>query len=230
MKVTLVSYTDNPLDSVCIAIAIMKEKEPFRYVLNLSIPEKENMVKEMLKSRLIGALEFATFEFLLEGVSRAFTHQLVRHRTFHFAQQSMRFYNASESEFRMPSVNEAHKERIEAVVDIIKDNYKSLIAMGCPTEDARSILPTNICTKIMFGATLRSLIDLAEVRLCHQTQGEFQEVVKEIKKEISGVDTFLGSLLIPACTRSGRCEFKSVYDRVCPIESTLKKGDSNGGN
>lgn len=225
MKVSLIASTNEPLDSICTAIAIMKEKEPVNYVFGLSITEKQNMVKEMLKSRLIGALEFATFEFILEDVTRAFTHQLVRHRTFHFAQQSMRFFNARTSEFRMPVVDIDKQARIHNTVEMIRASYNILIEEGCPTEDARSILPTNICTKIMFGATFRGLLELAEVRMCRQTQGEFREAMICIKDLVSSRDEFLGSLLVEACQRSGKCEFKSVYDRPCPIEKTLKGGE-----
>lgn len=224
MRVTLVSCSQVPLNSICTAIAIMKEKDPLDYTEGLREKEKQNMVREILKSRLRGALEFASFEFLIEGVTRAFTHQLVRHRTFHFSQQSMRFFNAKESEFRMPKVDEFSQATIDSTVATIRESYVQLINHGCPTEDARSILPTNITTSIMFGTTLRGLIDLAEVRMCLQTQDEFREVMLAIKNEVSKEDKFLSSLLVVGCTRSGICDFKSIYDRECPIQKTLKGG------
>lgn len=225
MKITLVTCTQSPLRSICSAISIMNKKDSLEYVETLSETERENMVKEILKSRLRGALEFASFEFLIEGVTRAFTHQLVRHRTFHFSQQSMRFFDARESEFRMPKVSKEDQARIDAIVSVIRQNYTLLVENGCSTENARSILPTNITTSIMFGATLRGLIDLAEVRMCLQTQDEFREVMVGIKNEVTKVEPFLGSLLVVGCSRSGICDFKSIYDRECPIQKTLKGGE-----
>ncbi len=221
IRVSLISHTADPVTSIATAIACMKEKYPLEYVQNLPRKAKEEMIAELMKSKLIGALEFASFEFMVEGVTRAFTHQLVRHRTFHFSQQSLRFFDASISGFRMPEVSELCRSDIESAVQYTMHTYKNLVEAGCPTEDARSILPTNVLTLISFGATMRGLIDLAEVRLCYQTQQEFKEVMLAIKKEVTNVDPFLGSLLQVACERTGRCEFKSVYDRPCPKQKSL---------
>jgi thymidylate synthase (FAD) len=230
MRVSLVSHTANPVDAICKAIAIMMKADPVEYVAGLTEAQKLDMLREVMKSRLTGALEFATFEFLVEDVTRAFTHQLVRHRTFHFSQQSMRFFDARKSGFETPAVPYGHQVRINETVEIIRNRYQELIDAGCPIEDARSILPTNIHTKIMFGATFRGLVDLAEVRLCLQTQREFRTFMVEVKKRVEEVNPFLGSLLMIACQRSGQCEFKSIYDRRCPIQETLEKEGGNHGN
>lgn len=224
MKVTLISHTLNPIESICMAQLIMTHSDPLMRTASLSSNQKEDILKEIFKGKLRGALEFASFEFLLEGVSRAFTHQLVRKRVFHFSQQSLRFYDARNSEFYMSAKNLKHIETINKVVGFVKNEYSKLIQDGCPTEDARSILPTNICTKIMFGANFNGLVDLAEVRLCAQTQGEFREAMDGIKREIGEkVSPFLASQLVPVCERSGRCEFKSVFDRPCPDGKFIKK-------
>lgn len=228
MKVRLISYTNNPLRSICTAVNAMHERDPFGFTDVMCQEEKETMLNEMLKTRLRGALEFASFEFCIEGVTRAFTHQLVRHRKMHFSQQSMRFFNASESGFRMPSLDkhkdgEIYKSAIQRCVNTIRNEYTTLVNNGCPKEDARSILPTNIETLITFGATYRDILEMAEVRLCYQTQAEFKEVMRQIKSEIAKVEPFLASKLLIVCQRTGECEFKSIYDRECPIEKTLPK-------
>jgi len=223
MKLKLLAHTLRPVEAICTAIAIMKEKEPWEFVRNLNQKEKETMIQEILKSRLRGALEFASFEFLLEDVTRAFTHQLVRHRAFHFSQQSMRFFDASMSGFRMPKSMTESGADVYGHVERVFDFYKELIGRGIPTEDARSILPTNVETKIMFGATMRGLIELAEVRMCWQAQGEFRQAMDGIREGVTQANPFLGSLLVSACARSGHCEFKSVYDRSCPIETERRR-------
>jgi thymidylate synthase (FAD) len=218
MKLTLVGHTTEPLKNICYAIACMKQSDPVNYVNSLTLGEQRNMVTEIMKTRLRGALEAASFEFVLEDVTRAFTHQLVRHRTFHFSQQSMRFFNASSSGFRMPqTLTSAQKNDIETCVEYVRHTYQGLINSGLPTEDARSILPTNVLTLIGFGANFRGLLEMGEVRLCLQTQAEFREIMQAIRTEIVRVDPFLGELLLPACQRSGECEFKSIFDRPCPL-------------
>ncbi|MFN9959046.1 MAG: FAD-dependent thymidylate synthase, partial [bacterium] len=89
---------------------------------------------------------------MIEGVSRAFTHQFVRSRQGSYAQQTMRVLNMGEYDY-------VHTDRVNAdvrargLVDIINENirltYNQLIKLGLPAEDARGILPTNISTNIV---------------------------------------------------------------------------------
>lgn len=219
-KVTLLSKTEDPIGTICKHIAIMKEKDPLGYVEGLSEEEKRNMVNEILKTRLRGALESVSFEFLIEGCSRTFTHQLVRHRTFHFSQQSMRFFDASSSEFYNPieatdTESTIHKTMIDAAANDAINSYKELLEAGVPIQDARSILPQDITTKIIFGCNLRGLLDMAEVRMCTQTQGQFRKLMDQVKYILGKEEPFLASKLKAACEVSGRCEFQSIYDRTC---------------
>lgn len=222
MKVTLVTHTHDPVDSICLAISIMKDKNPLEYVSRMTEQQKEAYVNEILKTRLRGALEFASFVFYLEDVSRTFTHQLVRHRAFSFSQQSMRFFDASESRFIAPTEDMF----LQAAAQEAVNNYTQLLKTGIAIQDARSVLPQNIATNIMFRATFRGLVELAEVRMCQQTQGEFRTLMQHIKASISQVSPFLGGLLVPVCDRSGVCEFKSIFDRPCPRQERLKGGNS----
>lgn len=223
MKVSLISYTDDPLKAICMAAAIMKEKDPLVYVNNQTQHEREDTIMEILKTRLRGALEFASFEFLIEGVSRAFTHQLVRHRSFHFSQQSLRFYNATESEILNPCKGQRFSDDFDSIYSIIRESYSTLLEQGCPIEKARAILPTNVCTNIAFGATYRGLVELAEVRMCLQTQDEFREIMKEIVYHVYKVEPILGENLISTCDRTGHCEFQSIFDRPCTKRTSREK-------
>lgn len=222
MKVTLISNTSEPLKSIAVANAIMKEKYPLDYVKNMSCSELKNYVDEIFKTELQGSLEFAHFTFLVEDVTRAFTHQLVRHRTMSFSQQSMRFFNASKSGFKMPTFDhDAYRSQVQGVVDIVFKAYSRLIENGCPVENARSILPTNTLTSISFSSTYRGILKMAEVRLCLQTQDEFREVMRKIKDEIEKIEPYLAYKLIPICKKIGKCPFKSIFDRECILEKTL---------
>ena len=217
MKVTLISHSTCPLDSICVAIANMTTKNPIEYVKGMSEGAKEVMIDEAFKSRLRGPLEFCDFHFHIDGVTRAFTHQLVRHRMASFSQQSLRFFKASQSGFGMPvKITDAQRIVIERTVDNVLATYDSLLEMSCPTEEARSILPTNILTLISFRMTYRGLVDMAEVRFCSQAQGEFREVMEAIKLEVAKVSPYLASKMVAACERSGHCEFRSTFDRPCP--------------
>jgi thymidylate synthase (FAD) len=223
MNVRLISYYDNMLDSICLAQANMIERDPYNFVKSMTIDQKIKMIEEIFKSPLRGSLEFASFHFYIEEVSRALTHQLVRHRTFSFSQQSLRFFNAKNSGFTMPPVNGKYQLMIESTLLDIKRAYESLLAEGCAIQDARSILPTNIQTLISVNCNYRGLVDFCAVRFCQKSQGEIRELADAMKNELVKVEPFLASKLIPICDHEGRCVYNSIYDGYC------QKGASYGG-
>lgn len=212
MNVRLVSYYGNMLFSICLAQNNMLEKDPFLFTLNMTQKQKEYMVNEIFKSPLRGALEFASFHFWIEGVSRSLTHQIVRHRTFSFSQQSLRFFNAKNSGFTMPDVSDKHRMMIEITLSDIKHSYESLIAEGCEIQNARSILPMNIQTLISVNCNYRGLSDFCNSRLCNKAQGEIMELAGAMKKELARVEPFLASKLVPICEIEGKCVYTSIYD------------------
>ena len=225
MHVRLFSYYDNMIDSICLAQSNMLEKDPYKYVKTMTEGEKEDMINEILKSPLRGALEFASFHFYIEGVSRALTHQLVRHRTFSFSQQSLRFFNAKNSGFTMPEVSEKHQMMIQTTLDDIKRSYESLILEGCAIQDARSILPTNIQTLISVNCNYRGLVDFCGVRLCTKSQNEIRDLAIAMKSELHLREPFLASKLLAICELEEQCPYNSIYDGDCP-----KKGGFNGSH
>jgi len=144
----------------------------------------------------------------------------------------MRFFDASKSSFINPSrQNWDRQNMLQEVADREIQNYANLVKREhIPIEDARSILPQNIETQISFGGTYRGLIDLAEVRMCDKTQGEFRDVMREIVLCVSKIDIFLGSQLMAVCNRTGECEFKSIFDSPCARNLKNKKGGEENGS
>jgi thymidylate synthase ThyX len=63
-------------------------------------------------------------------------------------------------------------------------SYQDLMEMGVKTEDARGILPTNICTNILVKYNLRTLSDLVASRASPRTQGEFRLVMEAMYNEV----------------------------------------------
>ena len=186
------------------------------------------------KTRLTGVLEFFWMAFQVEFVPRAFTHQLVRHRQCAFSQESLRFTVKAGGDFQYdigPSVlnninhNRDTVKEYEAIMEMIQQGYAKLLDMGVKTEDARGVLPINTMTKIGFQIHFRELIKVCEVRDCYQSQAHWKRVMAMIKDEIKcnvpGGD-YLVKWLIPACERSGRCEFTSLWDRACKKEALLR--------
>jgi len=131
-------------------------------------------------------LEHAVWSFILVGVSRAFTHQFVRHRVgFSFSQLSQQYHSESDAEFVPPPGVETTPEvqRVwEQAAQVAKDAYVELTrrllqAEGVKSERdlskerrrwlrsvARSILPNATETKIAFTANARALRHFLTIR------------------------------------------------------------------
>ena len=127
--------------------------------------------------------EFITYDFSICGVTRAFTHQLVRTRTASYAQEAMRITDASGFDYMLPERLRADSRMgIEylSAMGRINDAYSRMIELGAKPEDARGILPTNVFTSICMHANLRVIVYLARVRSSPRVQGEYRRFIKEM--------------------------------------------------
>ena len=138
----------------------------------------DEQVAKILKIILAGGhsstLEHASYTFAIEGVSRALTHQLVRHRMASYNQQSQRYVEVKEGlNFVKPQKIKDNAEANQIFDDAIKsceEAYEKLVAAGVPKEDARFILPNAAETKIVVTMNIRELLHFFSVRCCNRAQ------------------------------------------------------------
>lgn len=225
VKVSCISATPQP--KKVIAAGVLNMRGDMRHSLDdISDAEADEIFSEMQKTALNGVFEWITLVFQVDGVSRAFTHQAVRHRVgFSFSQESMRFTKVEDMDVICgPSVKTDEQKALWAeTMDQVEDAYHRLIDAGVETQDARGILPTNVTTRIGIGTNYRALVGLAGDRLCLQAQGEWREVIRQMKEEVRRVwgDDF-ADYLVPVCFHEKRCKFESIFDRPCPIQERWK--------
>ena len=118
---------------------------------------------EYMANTIPSSWEYVDYTFLIEGVTRAFTHQFVRTRTNSYAQQTMRVLDVSEGRgwdyLTGPSIesDEDSKRIYHIEMERIGEAYRGLITCGAKIEDARGILPTNILTNIVCKTSPRAL-------------------------------------------------------------------------
>lgn len=200
MKVTLISYTPNAEALLVFTKQARLGLSPARLADIGAWPREKIMAELAYMSQTIpSSWEFVEYVFLVEGVSRAYTHQQVRTRAASYAQQSLRVVNKSDFEYvypRRPMNNEAHRWLGRALT-AIKAAYEGMIAEGVPVEDARGILPTNIATNIVCKFNLRTMSDLAASRSGGRTQGEYQAVVAAMCDAVLEVHPWAGLFLFP---------------------------------
>lgn len=229
VKVTLVSWTQNPLQ----VIHAMTQNMSGNVITDLStISEAEALetVRQLGRTHLNGPFEFVNFVFQIEDVPRTLTHQMVRTRIASYSQESLRFTVKAGNKFKyyLPTRvchDPVLKAKYEAAMKNCALAYEDLIAAGASTEDARGVLPLNILTNIGVKWDLKTLIGIAEVRLCYQSQEHWKAVITQIKHEIAKkVHPAIADLLKPYCdNHDGKCGFQSIYDRKCPHQELRMK-------
>jgi len=146
---------------------------------------EKKFIRMLIKRGHYSVLEHAYATFRISGVSRAFTHQLVRHRLCSFTQQSQR--RVDESNFRYvepPSIKnkvEAHKI-FNGFMEYARKTYTKLVEMNIPKEDARYVLPNAIESQIVVTANLREWRHIVELRGSPNAQWEIRKAAIEILK------------------------------------------------
>lgn len=180
MKVTLIDYTQDAPEKLIFTKSTRLKMSPdlMKSVQDMTKEEKLNELAYMVNT-IRSSWEFVNYTFMIEGVSRAFTHQFVRNRQGSYAQQTMRILDVSGFDYITgPSIQtEEQKVTYDACMQTIQESYDKLIESGVKIEDARGLLPTNICTNICAQYNLRTLAELVASRSSPRTQGEFREVM-----------------------------------------------------
>ena len=205
MKVKLLAYTQNA-DAVCAAAGrSCYSEDPAHNLLDTGDPEKS-------LSRIVGmghlsVIEHASFTFSVEGVSRALTHQLVRHRIASFSQQSQRYVSMKDASYVTPPTVSESPDRLvlfNEVMDTIWDAYARLVDAGVPAEDARYLLPNGCTTNITITMNARELLHFFSLRCCERAQWEIREMAEEMLRLCSEVSPTIFAKAGPPCVR-GPC-------------------------
>ncbi|MEK7772995.1 MAG: FAD-dependent thymidylate synthase [Deltaproteobacteria bacterium] len=208
MLVTLLNFTPDPEKTVAMAarlcysdstIAELQDK-----VAGISY---EKFLGKILKMGHLSVLEHASFTFGIEGISRAASHQLVRHRLASYSQQSQRYVAASTPEYVLPPSIEKDPEKKKSFEKAVKGLYRlysGLLEDGVPAEDSRYLLPNAACTKIMVTMNARELIHFFKLRCCERAQWEIRDMATRMLKTAKTAAPFIFKDCGPACV-TGPC-------------------------
>lgn len=194
MKVTLIQATPNPIETIAQIASICYDSDPKNPL---------GLVKHLYRNGHHSVFEHIYFTFKIEGISRACSHQLVRHRHCSFTQRSQRY--CSEDGFKVilpPSIEKNYSSECDYdhIVRDIDEAYAELQNNGIPNEDARYVLPNACETSLYLSCNLRELIHMSNERLCRRAQWEIRELVQQM---VYCVNADLWFMLVPKC-KSGR--------------------------
>lgn len=187
-----------------------KPEDMYKEVDNILDEKKIRLISQVISSGHHSVLEHQTLTFLISGVSRALTHQLVRHRIASYSQQSQRYCEFKDGVFDyvIPNKVKTNPEALQVFEDMMKKDseaYKKLIDLGLPAEDARSVLPNACCTNIVVTMNIRSFMHFCNERLCSCAQSEIREMCRKMAEQASEKLPFLKSYFCPKCEMFGYC-------------------------
>lgn len=193
MKVTLTQQTPNPIETIAKIASICYDSDPKNPI---------GLVKHLYENGHHSVFEHIYFTFKIEGISRACSHQLVRHRHCSFTQRSQRYCSEGGFDYVTPTsiTEKAFTGSYDMSMYDVNEYYNVLQQEGVPNEDARYILPNACSTSLYLSCNLRELIHIANERLCSRAQWEIRDLVK---KMVDLVDNDLKFMLVPKC-KSGR--------------------------
>lgn len=191
MKVVLLTHTPDPDKVVAIAARqCYSAKNILGISEKLSSEDIGSYIQRLFTMGHYSPFEHVSFTFAIEGVSRALSHQLVRHRIASYSQQSQRYVSESEFEYVTPKSILENQESIDVyqhIMENISKAYNLLRENGIPKEDARFLLPNACTTKIIVTMNARSLFNFFNHRCCLRAQWEIQEMAKTMLKEVKKV-------------------------------------------
>lgn len=216
MKVSLINYTKDAVELLLFTKSTRLTLSPSLMSEIYAMPEEKKMQElDYMANTIPSSWEFVDYVFLVEGVSRAYTHQQVRTRAASYAQQTMRVLDMGEFDYVYSDAVEedlATKMIVDETLSVIKSNYRAMIRVGVAPEDARGILPTNIATNIVCKFNLRTFVELAKSRTGGRTQGEYQKVINAMCDEVLRVHPWADKFL-----------FKQGRDYFAEIEEFAKR-------
>lgn len=155
----------------------------------------ERFIKMIIKNGHESVLEHGYATFKISGISRACSHQLVRHRLAVFSQQSQRYCKLDEDEqfdyvtpesimtgfnLKDGSKKEEVYREYHSIMDDIQRWYNDAVSVGIKPEDARFILPNACCTEIVMSCNMREWRHIFKERLSNAAQWEIRDMCKEI--------------------------------------------------
>ena len=213
MLVKLLRATPAPVYVAGLAAMVCQHPdEAVRVATEYGMPTAtmEKLCEVCRQSGHMSVFEHVSYTFLIDGISRACSHQLVRHRLASFTQASQRHTKPNKI-VSPPGFNIIQSGIWTEAMKNAFASYEELIKHGVSLEDARSVLPNAASTTIIMTMNARELAHFLELRLCNKAQTEIRELAQEIHKLAKDHFPLLFEHVGPPCLE-GKCrEAKSCH-------------------
>ena len=228
MKIKLLRYTKDA-ELLCGAAAFTSTKSgsPSENLKKMDLETAKRVIKQVTGYGHASVIEHASFTFSIEGVSRAMTHELVRHRIASYTQQSQRYvaYDTSENYVTPKNIaeNKEAKKIYDETLDKISETYQKLLKIGIPKEDSRFVLPNAAKTNIMVTMNARELRHFFNLRCCARAQWEIRETATEMFRQAKKAAPALFENAGPSCVELGYCPEGKMKPKECDVTEIKKR-------
>jgi thymidylate synthase (FAD) len=224
LKVTLLAHTPEP-ERLVVASALLcyqkgSPEEAFRKAGKDDL--RNRLFEELIRQGHGSTLEHPSFTFGIEGISRACSHQLVRHRLASYNQQSQRYVDVGDPDyFVKPESLAGDGGRFEQVVGETVRYYREMVdeftSQGKKgeraQEDSRYIIPNAGKTNLIWTTNLRNLLHVSHVRLCSRAQWEIRAMMAQCRLAVAPRFPLIAKYMVVKChpRAMGYCdeEFRS---------------------
>lgn len=250
LSVTLIEHTPEPEKLVAAAAKLCYSHAGAAEIMEDLTPENvDKFLNRLMDMGHASPIEHASFTFAIEGVSRALTHQLVRHRMASFSQKSQRYVTEGQFNYIVPyeiaNIPEAKEEYIRAMENaqhsydviaekLIEKHKHELMAEGKSEkqaanmaekqgiEDARFVLPNACETKIVVTMNIRELLHFFNQRCCMRAQWEIRACAIAMLVECRKVAPILFKNAGPRCVEGPCPEGVMSCGKINEVRETFK--------
>ncbi len=223
MHVELLNHTPDPERAIATAARLCYAPVGAAELME-TMPEERvrSVLRTVMSAGHFSTLEHASYTFAIDGVSRALTHQLVRHRLASFNQQSQRYVKFSDgvSTIKPPTIaaDDAASRIFDEAMASAQEAYGKLVEAGIPAEDARFVLPNAAETKIVVTMNVRELLHFFELRCCNRAQWEIRELAHRMLELVRPTAPYVfadaGAPCVHATCPEGKMSCGNPYPHV----------------
>ena len=214
MSVTLLAHTPDPERVVAAAARLCYAPVGAAELIEELEPEEiDRLLGIILKSGHMSVCEHVSFTFAIEGISRACSHQLVRHRLASYSQQSQRYVKLKKPPMIIPpevASDPELKAEFVGATEAAYATYRDMLDAGMEAEDARYLLPQAVETKIVVTMNARELLHFFTLRTCERAQWEIRAMAEQMVTLVLPLAPKIFGKAGPACVR-GRCPEGKFY-------------------
>ena len=221
MQVELLYHTPDPERAVATAARLCYAPVGASELMESLTDEGiRKVLSTILAGGHLSTLEHASYTFAIDGVSRALTHQLVRHRLASFNQQSQRYVKFADGleTIKPASIaeNEEANRLFDEMIEKTVEAYQAFLAAGIPAEDARYILPNAAETKIVVTMNIRELLHFFSLRCCNRAQWEIRDLAWRMLELVRPTAPYIFADAGPGCVRGACPEGKMTCGNPYP--------------